>query len=304
MDELTSSSSLNSECPFHERERTPIIGIITRVNLVHECNVQLALFRNATQGIGTSHDGASLRREVETAGRACLKACEAAKNCVLPQLRHEVMESWALECYNKIANMEAMLVTLENLITVHFSTSESSPTDKVTPRRRRATSCRPQSQDELRLTTAPPSYDICVPFVRCASARLLVNISIMRLRHGRHHCMCFMDCGYSAQHIASIFCLPGSAHPARPPNRRRRPAVPTDFMCHTRLHGTIRTLRFTVIRRGSCSALPCVATTVAPFFQCVHFCGLLVVVTFLCMFSLLSLNAYTSFRTSGHLARF
>ncbi|ETN86837.1 hypothetical protein NECAME_05829 [Necator americanus] len=44
----------------------------------------------------------------------------------------------------KIANMEAMLVTLENLITVHFSTSESSPTDKVTPRRRRATSCRPQ----------------------------------------------------------------------------------------------------------------------------------------------------------------
>uniref|UniRef100_A0A0K0DBV6 Uncharacterized protein n=1 Tax=Angiostrongylus cantonensis TaxID=6313 RepID=A0A0K0DBV6_ANGCA len=43
-----------------------------------------------------------------------------------------------------IANMESMLVTLENLITVHFSTSESSPTDKVTPRRRRATSCRPQ----------------------------------------------------------------------------------------------------------------------------------------------------------------
>ncbi|EPB77929.1 hypothetical protein ANCCEY_03013 [Ancylostoma ceylanicum] len=60
--------------------------------LVHECNVQLALFRNATQGIGTSHDGASLRREVETAGRACLKACEAAKNCVLPQLRHEGVE--------------------------------------------------------------------------------------------------------------------------------------------------------------------------------------------------------------------
>ncbi|KIH50410.1 hypothetical protein ANCDUO_19511 [Ancylostoma duodenale] len=30
--------------------------------------------------------------EVETAGRACLKACEAAKNCVLPQLRHEGVE--------------------------------------------------------------------------------------------------------------------------------------------------------------------------------------------------------------------
>ncbi|VDM61270.1 unnamed protein product [Angiostrongylus costaricensis] len=144
--------------------------------LVHECNVQLALFRNATQGIGTSHDGASLRREVETAGRACLKACEAAKNCVLPQLRHEGVEftrhaSQFIGCVaayvvemkrcvalektfpaptepsitpQQIANMESMLVTLENLITVHFSTSESSPTDKVTPRRRRATSCRPQ----------------------------------------------------------------------------------------------------------------------------------------------------------------
>ncbi|VDL78008.1 unnamed protein product [Nippostrongylus brasiliensis] len=125
--------------------------------MVHECNVQLALFRNATQGIGTSHDGASLRREVETAGRACLKACEAAKNCVLPQLRHEGVEftrhasqfigcvaAYVVEMKRCIANMESMLVTLENLITVHFSTSESSPTDKVTPRRRRATSCRPQ----------------------------------------------------------------------------------------------------------------------------------------------------------------
>ncbi|KIH49912.1 hypothetical protein ANCDUO_20012, partial [Ancylostoma duodenale] len=130
-------------------------------------------------------------REVETAGRACLKACEAAKNCVLPQLRHEGVLSEFYRFYCKffsgveftrhasqfigcvaayvvemkrcvalektfpaptepsitpqqIANMEAMLVTLENLITVHFSTSESSPTDKVTPRRRRATSCRPQ----------------------------------------------------------------------------------------------------------------------------------------------------------------
>ncbi|KAJ1350072.1 hypothetical protein KIN20_005782 [Parelaphostrongylus tenuis] len=121
--------------------------------LVHECNLQLALFRNATQGIGTSHDGASLRREVETAGRACLKACEAAKKLCF--YRNYDMKVLTLEktfpaptepsiTPQQIANMESMLVTLENLITVHFSTSESSPTDKVTPRRRRATSCRPQ----------------------------------------------------------------------------------------------------------------------------------------------------------------
>ncbi|CAJ0963902.1 unnamed protein product, partial [Mesorhabditis belari] len=144
--------------------------------LVHECNVQLAAFRHAVQGIGTAQDGASLRREVETAGRACYRACEAAKNCVLPQLRHEGVEftrhasqfigcvaafvvemkrCMALEttfpapvepCVTKtqIEAMESMLETLENLITVHFSTNEGSPTDKVTPRRRRATSCRPQ----------------------------------------------------------------------------------------------------------------------------------------------------------------
>ncbi|PAV58079.1 hypothetical protein WR25_25254 [Diploscapter pachys] len=149
-----------------------------RGNLVHECNVQLALFRHATQGIGTSHDGASLRREVETAGRACLKACEAARNCVLPQLRHEGVEftrhaSQFIGCATQyvvemkrcvtlertfpaptepsitpqqIANMENMLETLENLITVHFSTSEPSPAEKlkVTHRRRRGSSCRPQ----------------------------------------------------------------------------------------------------------------------------------------------------------------
>uniref|UniRef100_A0A8R1IU27 Chromatin assembly factor 1 subunit A dimerization domain-containing protein n=2 Tax=Caenorhabditis japonica TaxID=281687 RepID=A0A8R1IU27_CAEJA len=61
--------------------------------LVHECNVQLALFRCATQGIGTAQDGASLRREVETAGRACQKAVEAANTVVLPQLRADAQQT-------------------------------------------------------------------------------------------------------------------------------------------------------------------------------------------------------------------
>ncbi|CAB3408161.1 unnamed protein product [Caenorhabditis bovis] len=146
--------------------------------LVHECNVQLALFRCATQGIGTAQDGASLRREVETAGRACQKAVEAANNVVLPQLRaddvemsrygpsfigcvgaylNEMKRCVKLETTfpapiepsitkQQVERVESILDTLENLITVHYSTNEAPALDKlqVTPRRRRATSCRPQ----------------------------------------------------------------------------------------------------------------------------------------------------------------
>ncbi|ULU12239.1 hypothetical protein L3Y34_015515 [Caenorhabditis briggsae] len=146
--------------------------------LVHECNVQLALFRVATQGIGTAQDGASLRREVETAGRACQKAVEAANNVVLPQLRADDAEiarhgSLFIGCVGayliemkrcvklektfpaptepsvtrqQVERVETILDTLENLITVHYSTNEQPCLDKlqVTPRRRRATSCRPQ----------------------------------------------------------------------------------------------------------------------------------------------------------------
>lgn len=43
-----------------------------------------------------------------------------------------------------IPAVEAMLESLENLITVHYSTSESAPDTKVTPRRRRNATCRPQ----------------------------------------------------------------------------------------------------------------------------------------------------------------
>ncbi|EFP12321.1 CRE-RSBP-1 protein [Caenorhabditis remanei] len=162
--------------------------------LVHECNVQLALFRVATQGIGTAQDGASLRREVETAGRACQKAVEAANNVVLPQLRadgkypfnhfqnskisfseaeiarHGSLFIGCVGAYliemkrcvklektfpaptepsvtrQQVERVELILDTLENLITVHYSTNEQPCLDKlqVTPRRRRATSCRPQ----------------------------------------------------------------------------------------------------------------------------------------------------------------
>uniref|UniRef100_A0A0N4Z9S0 CPG4 domain-containing protein n=1 Tax=Parastrongyloides trichosuri TaxID=131310 RepID=A0A0N4Z9S0_PARTI len=219
--------------------------------LLHDCNLQLAAYRNAIQGIGTSADGVALRKEIDACARACVRSCESTKNCVLPQLRHdgelsveftkhasqfigcvsacvvEMKRCTAMEatfpCSNfggttttggastsgmgggvtsgtptipisssgtqqsssnagssginssgihgnnnnnsntgggpgtsstnqnnvptseqHIIEMEQMLETLENLITVHFSTTESSPTDKVTPRRRRGASCRPQ----------------------------------------------------------------------------------------------------------------------------------------------------------------
>lgn len=143
--------------------------------LVHDCNAQLVQYRSAVQGIGTSQDGAQLRKDVDSYGRACVRSCEAAKSCILPQLRHEGVEftrhaSQFIGCVNacviemrrcealektfpvggepcvspqQISAMEEMLETLENLITVHFSTSESSPAERVTPRRRRAANCRP-----------------------------------------------------------------------------------------------------------------------------------------------------------------
>uniref|UniRef100_A0A0N5BUL0 CPG4 domain-containing protein n=1 Tax=Strongyloides papillosus TaxID=174720 RepID=A0A0N5BUL0_STREA len=223
--------------------------------LLHDCNLQLAAYRNAVQGIGTSADGVALRKEIDACARACVRSCESTKNCVLPQLRHdgelsveftkhasqfigcvsacvvEMKRCTAMEATFPITNfagntsagpstsgtgvpsgtptvvpttsgqtpsnpeisgqnnsgvpggittnttgngnggattsgtgtsssiiqqivpttseqhiieMEQMLETLENLITVHFSTTETNPTDKVTPRRRRGASCRPQ----------------------------------------------------------------------------------------------------------------------------------------------------------------
>uniref|UniRef100_A0AC34RAF5 Uncharacterized protein n=1 Tax=Panagrolaimus sp. JU765 TaxID=591449 RepID=A0AC34RAF5_9BILA len=153
--------------------------------LLHECNVQLATFRNAIQSIGTAGDGPQLRKEVDNSARACVRCCEVTKNCVLPQLKHEGVEftrhaSQFIGCVSAcviemkrcealeetfpgdvnvaaphIENMEHMLETLENLITVHYSTSEAAPADKVTPRRRRGTAtCRPVCCSKLKTSYA------------------------------------------------------------------------------------------------------------------------------------------------------
>lgn len=54
------------------------------------------------------------------------------------------VEMYTCTASSYIPAIEQMLESLENLITVHYSTSECAPDAKVTPRRRRNTTCRPQ----------------------------------------------------------------------------------------------------------------------------------------------------------------
>lgn len=144
--------------------------------LLNDCNVQLATLRNQVQQIGTQTDTAQLRKEMDNVAKACYRACESTKNSVLPQLKKEGntfsqcvigfigcvsglllelkrcnalehtfhMEEAPTVAEPLVGPVEEMLENLENLITVHYSTSESSPDSKVTPRRRRTASCRPQ----------------------------------------------------------------------------------------------------------------------------------------------------------------
>lgn len=56
---------------------------------MHDCNVQLATFRNYVQQIGTQSDSPQLRRELEANMHLCVRSCEIAKNCVLLQLKNE-----------------------------------------------------------------------------------------------------------------------------------------------------------------------------------------------------------------------
>jgi len=141
--------------------------------MIATCN--WATFRNAVQQIGTGTDTLQLRREVETSAKAVVRSCDATKNCVLPQLKHEGVEFTrhasqfigcvsacvvelkrcdALEKTYKMEDspssiaaphiplIEEMLETLENLVTVHYG--EKSESTKV-PVRRRTGTCRPQT---------------------------------------------------------------------------------------------------------------------------------------------------------------
>ncbi|KAI6241414.1 hypothetical protein M3Y99_00369400 [Aphelenchoides fujianensis] len=154
-------------------------------SLVHDCNVHLASLRFAVQTIGTPADGVQLRKDIENNIKTCMRSYEATKNQVLPHLKHErrrfigcvsacIVEMRRCASLERtfpiadaptplasphIASLEQLLESLENLITVHYSTSESAPETKVTPRRRGEEL--PillhvfQIQDVLRLTVCP-----------------------------------------------------------------------------------------------------------------------------------------------------
>lgn len=154
--------------------------------LLHECNVALATFRGLIQQIGTTADTLQMRRDLDLSCKTCFRSCEAAKNCILPQLKHEgseftryafpfigclstcVVEMKRCDALERtfrmedavpiaaphITDMEEMLEALENLITVHYSTSECSPESKVTPRRKKSGSCKPQFCSQLKTSYA------------------------------------------------------------------------------------------------------------------------------------------------------
>uniref|UniRef100_A0A915NRD4 Uncharacterized protein n=1 Tax=Meloidogyne floridensis TaxID=298350 RepID=A0A915NRD4_9BILA len=144
--------------------------------LLGDCNLSLSSLRVHVQQIGTSSDCLALRKETEEVARTCFQACESTRGTVLPQLKKEgnsfsqcvtcfigcvsglllelkrchAMEStFPIEDAPLIAEtlirpVEEMLENLENLITVHYSTSETSPDSKVTSQRRKTGKCRPQ----------------------------------------------------------------------------------------------------------------------------------------------------------------
>lgn len=143
--------------------------------MVTEVGSLVGQYRWACMGLGTASDGAQLRKELGNLRSSALRACDSAANAVLPQLRAEASDGSAeftkhasqfIACLSMFqaelgrtkdlvgafpedegeteniardeAEVEAMLESLENLITVHFSTkgSEAEPLQPPRPRRK------------------------------------------------------------------------------------------------------------------------------------------------------------------------
>uniref|UniRef100_A0A0N5A8R1 BAR domain-containing protein n=1 Tax=Syphacia muris TaxID=451379 RepID=A0A0N5A8R1_9BILA len=148
-------------------------GLSAVRKLALECSSQLCALHDEANVAGTSQDGLQMRRNLHLCSRTCVGACEAAKNAIVPHLRQEGGDftrqaSYFICCasemvkemrrcetlensfplgdrainFEQIAQVEEMLETLENLITVHFNTLGSSPTQRVAPRPRRLANCR------------------------------------------------------------------------------------------------------------------------------------------------------------------
>ncbi|XP_003374208.1 conserved hypothetical protein [Trichinella spiralis] len=60
-------------------------------NLVHEINHMVASYKNMVQSVGTHSDSVHLREDLQHLKEQCLRTCDSAKNCILPQLKRLIV---------------------------------------------------------------------------------------------------------------------------------------------------------------------------------------------------------------------
>ncbi|KFD72541.1 hypothetical protein M514_04018 [Trichuris suis] len=72
--------------------------------LVHEINHMVATYKSLVQLVGTHLDTVHLREDLLHLKDQCLKTCDSAKNCILPQLKSETREPCHSSEFTKHAN--------------------------------------------------------------------------------------------------------------------------------------------------------------------------------------------------------
>uniref|UniRef100_A0A5S6QF54 Uncharacterized protein n=1 Tax=Trichuris muris TaxID=70415 RepID=A0A5S6QF54_TRIMR len=72
--------------------------------LVHEINHMVATYKSLVQLVGTHLDTVHLREDLLHLKDQCLKTCDSAKNCILPQLKSETREPCHSSEFTRHAN--------------------------------------------------------------------------------------------------------------------------------------------------------------------------------------------------------
>uniref|UniRef100_A0A915J497 Uncharacterized protein n=1 Tax=Romanomermis culicivorax TaxID=13658 RepID=A0A915J497_ROMCU len=75
-----------------------------RPDLIHEINHLLAVYHQSLQSVGTPYDNQLSREELSCSRAQCLKTCDTAKNCILPQLKNETQNPHHGSEFTKQAN--------------------------------------------------------------------------------------------------------------------------------------------------------------------------------------------------------
>jgi len=65
------------------------VDIAALKHLVHEINLMVAAYRQLLQSLGTNAESSHARQELFSSRQQCLRTCDTAKNCILPQLKSE-----------------------------------------------------------------------------------------------------------------------------------------------------------------------------------------------------------------------